>query len=121
MKTVRDQSTQRSRNALAGVAAALCLGFAAGNALADGYWVSAPSTLRVGETAPLAGGGYAPGTVVTLKVTPPTGNGYEQSVAVEADGTLAQQLPLREDGQHTVEVLDAQGKVLAFAILGVAR
>ncbi len=83
-------------------------------------FASAPSAVQVGQSVTLLGGGFEPGSVITVRVTAP-GNGVSMSAVVAAqDGSISHPLVAAAEGAHIVQLIDAAGATLVGELKFVA-
>lgn len=73
---------------------------------------SVPSVASVGSAVTVAGSGFSPGTVVTVKVSGPNQSVSMGAVAVGADGRIALPVVASQPGSHLIQILDASGSTL---------
>lgn len=72
-------------------------------------FASVPSIARVGQQVAVAGGGFAPGTVITARIQGPNQAVAMAAAAVAADGTLTISIVAGQQGAHVIELVDASG------------
>src|SRR5688572_22587843 len=68
-------------------------------------WVTIPnSAAAMGEVTTVTGGNFTPGSVVTLKLTPPGASGWSRTVGVGPDGKISYPIHFGEEGLYKLEV-----------------
>ena len=82
-------------------------------------WLSSDrgSGARVGDVVTLLGGGYASAPTITLAITDPAGTRSTNTVSVDANGAIRLPLSLGQVGAYKVEALNAEGQVVATALV----
>ena len=93
----------------AATAALLALAF---GAQAQQYG-SAPSLAPVGKAVAVSGGGVAAGSVVSIRVTSPSGVVTVQATVADAQGKFSQGVTAGAAGAHRVELLGADNQRFA--------
>jgi len=77
---------------------------------------SLPSVVAVGRAIDINGGGFTPGSVITVRLVGP-GNAVSMSaVVISADGRLAHSLTAAKSGGYRVQLLNADGSEAAPAM-----
>ena len=85
-------------------------------------WITIPSSaVAMGEVTTVTGGNFAPGSVVTLKVTAPGSGGWSQTLGVGADGAISYPVQFGEEGLYKLEVLAREGGRLTMLMVSSAR
>ncbi len=76
-------------------------------------FASVPSVGQLGKSVAVQGGGFAPGTVVTVRMSGPNAKLSSVGAAVvDAGGGLTYDAMPAQTGAHKVTLLDAAGNVL---------
>lgn len=91
--------------------AALASSLICGVALAAPFG-SVPSVARVGHAVTVAGGGFGPGAVITVKVSGPNQWVSMAAAAAGADGSISVPIVSSQPGAHVIQLLDASGDML---------
>jgi hypothetical protein len=76
-------------------------------------FASVPSVAAVGQPVTVAGGGFVPGAVITLRVTGPKQNTSMAAVVVADDGSISHSMVTPSGGTYRIQILDAAGRTLA--------
>lgn len=77
---------------------------------------SLPSIVPVGRAIDITGGGFTPGSVITVRVTGPASAVSMSAVVISADGRLSHPLTPAQSGAHRVQLLNADGSEAAPAM-----
>lgn len=93
--------------------------FVCGTAFAAPF-ASVASVAPVGQTVTLAGGGFAPGTVVTVQINGPRKSVSMAAVVVADDGSISHDLVAPAPGTYNIKLMDASGRALAQRLRLVA-
>ena len=94
-------------------ATVLALSLAAVSATQAQQYGSAPSLALVGKTVIASGGGVAPGSVVSIRITSPSGVVTVLATVADAKGNFSQGLTAGAAGTHRVELLGANNQRFA--------
>jgi hypothetical protein len=83
--------------------------FLCGAAVAAPF-ASVPSVAAVGRPVAITGGGFEPGSVISVRVIGPGKAISLDAVVVGADGTISHTLIAARDGAHRVQLIHADGR-----------
>ncbi len=78
---------------------------------------SAPSLATVGKAVAVNGGGVAAGSVVSLRVTSPSGVVTVLATVAGAQGRFSQSVTAGAAGAHRIELLDADSQRFADLLM----
>lgn len=84
---------------------------ACGAAIAAPF-ASVPSVAPVGRSVTVTGGGFAPGSVVTARITGPNQSVAMAATSAGADGAIAIPIVTSSRGAHAIQLIGADGSVL---------
>ncbi len=74
---------------------------------------SAPSVAPVGAAVAVTGGGVAAGSVVSIRVTAPSGTVVVSAVTADASGRFSHGVTAGMPGAHRIELLAEGGQLIA--------
>lgn len=75
-------------------------------------FASVPSVAPVGQSVTVAGGGFAPGAVLTLRIIGPNQNTSMAAVVAANDGSIAHAMVTPSEGAYRIQILDASGRAV---------
>ena len=92
---------------------------ACGTALAAPF-ASVPSVVPVGQAVTLTGGGFEPGSVVTVQINGPKKSTSMAAVVAADDGSISHDLVAPAPGNYAIKLIDASGRTVTRALRLVA-
>lgn len=83
-------------------------------------FASVPSIAPVGQSVTVAGGGFSPGAVITLRVIGPNSGTSMAAVVAAGDGSISHSMVTPSAGAYRIQVLDAAGRTMTGELRLVA-
>lgn len=97
------------------MAALLCSG-----AVVAAPFASVPSVAPVGQSVTVAGGGFTPGALVTLRIIGPNRGVSMAAVVAGDDGSISHAMVAPAEGNYRIQFIDAAGRAMTRELRLVA-
>lgn len=79
------------------------------------------SAVATGDVVPVAGSGFAGGTIIALRLTGPVRDSWSAAVSVGSDGKISYPIRFLEEGMYRLEALNERGERLTMLMISAAR